>query len=268
MLNTDNIEGIKFMENIHEEKYQGLTIKISHDDDVQGPQEWGDDNVFLVAYHRNFSVDAPRKTLPQDQWTISDHKSVCTQCGQRNFTSLKETGNTCGKCGEATRIDKTFYKETQGQPMFSKNELIAYMQHDKENCDVDLFNKYHVFGLEAYIHSGVSLALSHEGNFPDRRWDVSQLGAVLIAKTEAKTNAKARKIAQGLIETWNEYLSGNVYGYQIEDAEGNEIESCWGFYGDYDSKGGALSEAKSIVGNMTNNGETDHHGQKLMGFVK
>ena len=60
----------------------------------------------------------------------------------------------------------------------------------------ELNKKYFYFGLEAYIHSGVVLALSHEGNFPDRQWDVSQLGLVFVAKTEAKTREKARKLAE------------------------------------------------------------------------
>src|SRR3990167_8973304 len=89
------------------------------------------------------------------------------------------------------------------------------------------YNKtHHVFGLEAYIHSGVVLSLSREGNFVDRQWDVSQLGLVFVAKNETKTKGKARKLAQGLIKTWNQSLSGDVYGYDIEDGD-----SCWGFYG-------------------------------------
>ena len=39
----------------------------------------------------------------------SDHKSYCTNCGQRNFTSTAETGTKCGKCGENDRIDKEFF---------------------------------------------------------------------------------------------------------------------------------------------------------------
>lgn len=97
---------------------------------------------------------------------------------------------------------------------------------------VNRWKKTHwVFPLEAYIHSGVVLALSHEGNFPDRQWDVSQLGAVFVAKKEWNTKAKARKAALQYVETWNQYLSGDVYGYVIEDEDGNNLESCWGFYG-------------------------------------
>ena len=36
------------------------------------------------------------------------HKSYCPECGQRNFTSIKETGKKCGKCGADSRIDREF----------------------------------------------------------------------------------------------------------------------------------------------------------------
>ena len=91
---------------------------------------------------------------------------------------------------------------------------------------------------------------------------------MFVAKTEAKNRDKARKIALSLIESWNDCLSGNVYGFQIEDEEGNELEACWGFIGDYDAKGGVLDEARSRVDSLTNNGTTDHNGQILMEFSK
>lgn len=91
--------------------------------------------------------------------------------------------------------------------------------------------EYHVFLLEAYIHSGVVLALAGEGNFPDRQWDVSLLGAVFVSKKEWRLRKSARKAAESLIEEWNQYLSGDVYGCIVEDDDGNHIDSCWGFYG-------------------------------------
>lgn len=35
----------------------------------------------------------------------SEYKSHCTACGQRNYTSVKETGPVCGRCGQAKRVD-------------------------------------------------------------------------------------------------------------------------------------------------------------------
>lgn len=99
-----------------------------------------------------------------------------------------------------------------------------------------------IFPLEAYIHSGVVLALSHEGNFPDRQWDVSQLGFVFCSKKEWRLRKSARKAALSLVGEWNEYLSGDVWGYVV-DPDGDNEESCWGFYGfDY-----CVSEAKSMA---------------------
>ena len=35
----------------------------------------------------------------------SGYRSYCTKCGQKNYTSVAETGNRCGVCNEETRID-------------------------------------------------------------------------------------------------------------------------------------------------------------------
>lgn len=94
------------------------------------------------------------------------------------------------------------------------------------------YKKTHrIFPLEAYIHSGVRLSLAGEGNFPDRQWDVSTVGSVFVSKLEYNTKEIARKAALSLIEEWNMYLSGDVYGVVIEDEDGNEIDYCWGYYG-------------------------------------
>jgi hypothetical protein len=109
---------------------------------------------------------------------------------------------------------------------------------------VDKYSKTHwVFPLEAYIHSGIVLALSGEGNFPDRQWDVSQIGFVFAAKKEWRMNKTAKKAVEAFIEEWNLYLSGEVYGYIIEDDDGNTVDSCWGFYG----REVAEEEAKSAM---------------------
>lgn len=194
------------------------------------PDEGGDDSLFLTAYHRDFSVEGPARY----------HK------------------NAEGK-------------NVKGGLVVDKSECKA-LALGKENCDDEeypdrLAEKYYFFGLEAYIHSGVRLALSMEGNFPDRAWDVSQLGLVFVSKGHWKTEAKARKAALSLIEEWNNHLSGNVYGYQIEDAEGNHLDSCWGYSGDYDAKDGILDEARAIADKVTNKGTTDEKGQYLMPFM-
>lgn len=211
------------MESIHEEKRNGLTIKIFSDDNPIRPDEGGDDSLFLTAYHRDFAVDGPH----------------------------------------------TYYKNTEGKTVkgalvVTKEDCIKIAEDTKH----DARKKYHVFGLEAYIHSGIRLALSNEGQFPDRSWDVSQLGVVFVSREYWKTANAARKAALSLIQEWNDYLSGNVYGYRIENDAGEEIESGCGYPGDYDAKDGALEEARGMVDYLTNKGKTDASGQYLFEFAR
>jgi len=49
------------------------------------------------------------------------------------------------------------------------------------------------------------------------------------------------------IQLFEDWAFGNVYGYTVEDAEGNEIDSCWGFFGDYNAPYGAMHEAEAAI---------------------
>lgn len=43
--------------------------------------------------------------LYQGELKASNYLSYCVNCGQRNYRSIQENGNVCGRCGKATRID-------------------------------------------------------------------------------------------------------------------------------------------------------------------
>lgn len=176
----------------------GCEVKyLVQDDYAEAPEM--DDNLFLVAFHKQFDVR---------------RDSVATINDCRNLMSDND-------------LDK-----------------------DEARSVKDFRKRYHIFGLEAYIHGGVVLALSHEGDFCDRRWDVSQLGCVFVSKKEWKTPEKARAAALGLIQDWNTCLSGDVYGCVIEyfdnDNEPVDFDSCWGYYG-YDDAMKGLKEFEGKV---------------------
>lgn len=126
---------------------------------------------------------------------------------------------------------------------------------------------HHVFGLEAYIHGGVVLALNGEGNFPDRQWDVSQVGFVFASKAEWTNRADARKAVLGKVEEWNQYLSGDVWGYIIENDEGYDVDSCWGFYGEeYARQEGEAALAACEQRAAKEREEAKHAGQLDLGL--
>lgn len=142
--------------------------------------------------------------------------------------------------------------------IIEKEDLDRYFEGEK----IEQAKEYHIFLVNAYIHGGVSLSLSRDKYPFTDAFDVSSCGAVLVSKKEIKTRKQARETAQGLIESWNDYLSGNIYGYQID---GGSIGSCWGFYGDIE-KSGLIEQAKDDI-NVAIEAETKKHLKRLKAYI-
>lgn len=127
---------------------------------------------------------------------------------------------------------RDFYVTYEGWK--SKDRLVEAMDTSfKDEQAVQDRKDYYIFPLEAYIHSGVALSLvESQKAFPDRRWDVSSVGAVLVEKKEFRSRAEAFKAATGFVSEWQQYNDGDVYGIIIEDEKGAVLDSCWGYYGE------------------------------------
>jgi hypothetical protein len=60
-----------------------------------------------------------------------------------------------------------------------------------------------------------------------------------------KVTDKVLKLLRSEVEVYDQYLQSKVYGYEIVDKDGGTLDSCWGFYGDYEEY--MVPEAKSII---------------------
>lgn len=90
-----------------------------------------------------------------------------------------------------------------------------------------------ILPIYAYEHGGITI--SH-GSF-SCQWDSGQLGWHYVAKKALESEfggdeEKAKKCLEAELEIYDNYLQGNVWGFTIEDEEGDDVDSCWGFYGD------------------------------------
>jgi len=111
----------------------------------------------------------------------------------------------------------------------------------------------HAVMLPVYLYDHSGLAMNTTGfHCP---WDSGQFGYIYSTLETIReeydvrrvTAALREKIAQVLkqeVDTYGDYLSGNVYGYVVE-MDDDEIDSCWGFIGDYD--GCVLEEARAAA---------------------
>ena len=104
--------------------------------------------------------------------------------------------------------------------------------------------------LPVFLSDHSSLAMNTTGfHCP---WDSGQVGFIHatletirkdygVVRVSAALREKVADVLKQEVATYSDYLGGSVYGYVVED-EDEEIDSCWGFVGDYD--GYCLQEAR------------------------
>lgn len=107
-----------------------------------------------------------------------------------------------------------------------------------------------VLPLGLYDHSGITM---YVGSSHDR-WDGGQVGFIAITREKIREEYSAKRISKQLlarveqylrneVKTYDDYLTGNCYGYVIEK-NGEEVDSCYGFLGDSDY---AMQEGISVA---------------------
>jgi len=105
-----------------------------------------------------------------------------------------------------------------------------------------------ILPLYLYDHSGITISCS---SFADR-FDSGQVGwAYITAKQMQRMGVEGNQealesIIRSEVETYDQFLTGQVYGYVVETQDGDEVDSCWGFYGGLDY---VRSEATSVAMN-------------------
>jgi hypothetical protein len=119
-----------------------------------------------------------------------------------------------------------------------EDDLRAWYQGEK----IEQAKAYWIFSVKALIHSGVWLELgggpmSYD---PYMGFDTSHVGAVLASKEEFRTKAKAKKAAEGLLETWNQINSGEVY-ILVKETYDQDKKPV-----DYDTMGGVIGNKYAL----------------------
>lgn len=137
------------------------------------------------------------------------------------------------------------------------NEFKRFIQHEIEH--------EHIIALPLYLydHSGITISTA-PFSCP---WDSGQVGYIYVTKEEARKNfgwtnitkSRINKIIQYLedeVKTYDMFLRGDVWWVEIVNPQGEQVDSCGGFFGfDY-----AKEEAKSML-NWAVNKTSPHYEQ-------
>lgn len=92
-----------------------------------------------------------------------------------------------------------------------------------------------VLPLGLYDHSGITM---YVGSVHDR-WDGGQVGFIYATAEDLKKEYPGDNGLNSMeaylraeVKTYDQYLRGEVYGFTVQNPRtGEEIDSCWGFYG-------------------------------------
>jgi hypothetical protein len=139
------------------------------------------------------------------------------------------------------------------QPRCSPDEYLHQMMWEREDRlhgkripdnikqeDLQAYIDKHfvVLPLYCYDHSGLSMSPRPFGC----PWDSGGVGFIYV-ESESKEYDDLESGLKGEVETYDQYLRGDIWGYTIETSDGEVLDSCWGFYGFSHCR----SEAEHIV---------------------
>lgn len=89
------------------------------------------------------------------------------------------------------------------------------------------------FFLDYFEHGTGRWSLTGEGM--QCPWDTAHFaGVLLLADPKAIAPDKREDQARKFLETYSNWCNSWVYGYQIETEDGDDVDSCWGFYSNED----------------------------------
>ena len=203
-------------------EYKGYNINVDYDQDPMNPRTEWDNAAVMVCWHSRYN--------------LGDRETWKGMGGKMKSQQLSEN--------YSEPIDLLY--ELAG---INRDDL----EEDMEHADLieEITKKGHLISaLYLYDHSGITISMSSFSC----RWDSGQVGWIYMTKEKIKEEwgegeeayEKAQKCMEDEVQTYDDYITGQVYGFRIEGPDEEELDSCSGYYGD-DGKKYMIEECKSII---------------------
>jgi hypothetical protein len=102
--------------------------------------------------------------------------------------------------------------------------------------------EWEAFALFMYDHSGTIYKPSRGGSSPfSCPWDSGRVGFIFLKRSEF--SGDLFDAATQICETYTAWANGEIYGYVLEDDDGEHLDSCWGYIGERDYCESEMDEA-------------------------
>ena len=222
-------------------EYRGFNIKIYSDFDPLNPIEEWDWFGKMVTWHNNYSLGHEQPKCDPDEFL----QQLAIEADPTLESKIDHWENGKGWIYLYNRnINDTAPQEA--------DQLI------KALIEKTITKHYITLPLYLFDHSGITIA-TRPFSCP---WDSGQVGYIHVSIKDIlkefnrkhmskKLRQKAIDLMIGEVNSYDQYLTGEIYGYQIEPTDKNKSiecdDSCWGFYGYEHDKSGLLESAKPSI---------------------
>jgi hypothetical protein len=224
-----------------------LTVEIHQDMDPISPSEHYDGDMFLAGWARDFSVkSAGFDCLADFHEFIHPH-----HLDEYDYpVYIRDSSKPTVKPERFDEVWVSVYKDNAPdleQLLLESGEEIDYANPEAEaaaesdlqaRCEVwnewerykNAHAEYACFTVVVNNYGGGTIRL-FLGDVWDGGWDRREPEAMIRIRRSAGWREDLKALAESIINEWNMYLEGDVWGYVVKDENDNELDSCWGFYG-------------------------------------
>ncbi len=118
------------------------------------------------------------------------------------------------------------------------------------------FDKYIGHKLYLYEHGGITISTSPFSC----RWDSGQVGYIYVSKEKVREEYGIKRVTDkwkdkilsyldNEVKEFDQYITGDVYAFEVLDEDGDVLDSCCGFFGsDFEKNGMADHIDFSLLG--------------------
>lgn len=253
------------------EEYKGYTINTYFDDNPDNPREWSNSSTML-CWHHNYRLgdyDENNYNDPEDfaKQMLAKHPmalrfaAMKLRAGKYENLRLTQDKDVDGDDIWYVEKFKKYYGDDEAQWHCYSEFVYSYDLEDigRELLEIlnfgqlmELLNPYLEWRtISMYEHSGISLWLGSKWSHFDAQWDCSEVGICYCEKEKIlkewpdTTNwrEKAGEVMSCEMEVYDKYVQGMVYGFVTTNPDGEDIDSCGGFYEEDE----AIQEAKDAI---------------------
>jgi hypothetical protein len=257
-------------EAVDEEKL--IRLRIEADDNGENPRTDYDHIATMMCAHDRYNLGDIQIKSEYRQHMYShiaahdDIRVLCAVCDEEvdeNAYSEGWSHNSyqCEFEGHTARFSGEFTFHCMTHDVYvSADQEPDECAKAHEVTEVKLSEEVYHMPLYLYDHSGITMSTSNAlfSSIDSAGWDWGCVGFIYVTKAkimesyglldndEDEIKAKALELMQSEVKEYDQYLTGDVYGFTLEkgkrcsedDVHWEVEESCWGFYGsDHEASG-------------------------------